>query len=70
MEGKDAIFCGNFCSYRDGWPPCAMAWHASCYSCLGQGAFPMRRVVDEDGNPWHNDAERIKDLNEGVGSVH
>ena len=27
-------------------------------------------MVDEDGNPWHNDAKRFKELNEGVSGVH
>ena len=25
-------------------------WHVKCYECLAQGQFPMKKVVDEEGN--------------------
>jgi len=67
MQG---IFCGNFGVSRDGFLMCRSAWHPECYTCLVEGVFPMRRVVDEDGNPWHNNERRIKDLNTGVAGAH
>ena len=30
----------------------------------------MRRVYDEEGNRWHKDAERVKNLNSGVSGAH
>ena len=30
----------------------------------------MRRVKDEDGNPWHEEERRIKELNTGVKGAH
>ena len=70
VKSMQGIFCGNFGVSRDGFPTCRSAWHPECYTCLGEGVFPMRRVVDEDGNPWHNDERRIKDLNTGVAGAH
>jgi hypothetical protein len=29
---------------------CRKVWHAKCYECLAQGQFPMKKVVDEEGN--------------------
>ena len=28
----------------------------------------MRRIQDEDGNPWHNDARRLREINSAVGA--
>ena len=30
----------------------------------------MRRIEDEDGNPWHKDDKRVMHLNTGVKGVH
>ena len=45
-------------------------WHKECYTCLGQGLFPMAKVADADGNVWFKQAEREKRLNHGVRGAH
>ena len=67
MEG---IFCANFAYSRGGWPPCQRVWHAECYTCLGEGLFPMERIEDEAGNKWHSEDQRRADLNAGVKGAH
>ncbi|KAK1734216.1 hypothetical protein QTG54_014983 [Skeletonema marinoi] len=66
----DGIFCANFLASRDGWPRCQQAWHAECYTCLGQGKFPLEELVDEEGNVWHTQEEREKRVNFGVKGAH
>ena len=70
VKAIQGIFCGNFCYSRGAWDPCRSAWHEECYTCLGKGIFPVRKIVDEAGNPWHKDAQRIHHLNTGVKGVH
>ena len=67
MQG---IVCANFSFSHEGWSPCRGIWHEECYECLGQGTFPIRRMYDEAGNPWHKDEKRIKELNHGMKGIH
>ena len=70
MKLLEGIFCGIFGVSRGHFRACRSAWHAECYTCLGQGIFPVRKVVNEDGNPWHEDEQRVKHLNMEVAGVH
>jgi hypothetical protein len=43
-------FCGNFSSKRGGLVPCQGAWCPGCYVPLGLRVFPIRQMVDNDGD--------------------
>jgi hypothetical protein len=66
----DGIFCVNFCESRNGLPACRKAWHASCYTCLGIGKFPLRTTEDEAGNAWFKQERRAQRINQGVKGAH
>lgn len=67
MQG---IFCANFCESRAGLPECRAAWHAECYTCLGQGLFPMTVTTDLARNQWYKEEDRQRRMNEGVTASH
>jgi hypothetical protein len=65
------IFCRNFSSSRRPWPACQSAWHAECYTSLGNHpTFPLVAIEDEMGNPWHKEEEMQKMLSQGVDGAH
>ena len=66
----EVIFCAYFCESWAGWPACRSMWHEDCYSCLGEGVFPLKVLTDKIGTPWHTQAARSWRLNHGVKGVH
>jgi hypothetical protein len=68
MEG---IFCRNFSSFLDSWPPCQNVWPAECYTSQGElPTFPTIAIEDKLGDPWHKEEERHKWLSQGVDGSH
>jgi hypothetical protein len=45
-------------------------WHAACYTYHEDTKFPMPGIVDEEGNPWHNEDARRRQMMEGVKGSH
>lgn len=70
MKPLQGIFCANFASSRDGWPPCRQAWHGQCYECLGQNWFPLAVLHDEDASEWVKQGQRARRLNSASDGVH
>jgi hypothetical protein len=52
------------------WPACQNVWHAECYECLAPGQFPMKKVVDEEGNVWYKQGQMEDRINHGVRGSH
>ena len=64
------IFCRNYCESQGEWPPCQQVWHEACYECLGQGLFPLKKLEDELGNPWHKQEDHAYRVNHDIKGVH
>jgi hypothetical protein len=64
VKEMQEIYCGNFCISRNG------VWHAACYTYHGETKFPMPGIMDEEGNPWHNEGARRRQMMEGVEGSH
>jgi hypothetical protein len=64
------VFCANFCKPQGSWPACRKAWHASCYECLSQGKFPIKRIKDKEGNKCYKHKKRVHRVNHGVWGAH
>ena len=64
MEG---VFCANYCNSRGNFPPCYQAWHGKCFT-LESAEFPIRRIHDQMGNPWHKDEERVAEIESAAGA--
>jgi len=67
MQG---IHCGNSFTSRNGLPPCHNVWHAVCYTYHGEIKFPMPGIIDEEGNPWHNEEAQHRQMMEGDEGSH
>jgi hypothetical protein len=49
LEPHEGLFCANFLSRRGGFAPCMGAWCPGCYVPLGIKRFPIRQLIDNDG---------------------
>ena len=70
VKEMQGIYCGNFCISQNGLPPCRNVWHAVCYTYHGETKFPMPGIMDEEGNPWHNEDACRWQMMEGVEGSH
>jgi hypothetical protein len=70
VKEMQGIFCGNFCISQNNLPPCHNMWHVACYTYCGGIKFPMPGIVDEEGNPWHNEEAGCWQMMEGVEGSH
>jgi hypothetical protein len=49
LRAVDSIFCANSLSRRGRFAPCKGAWCGPCYQPLGERIFPVKVLLDDDG---------------------
>jgi hypothetical protein len=59
LKNGAGIFCSNFLSDREGFPPCLAAWCGVCYRADPQDPFPVQRVLDDDEEEDLETEERL-----------
>jgi hypothetical protein len=62
-QGIKALFCANFSTSQEGYPPCKKVWCRSCYRRAESDNFQINELKDEDNRPMYDcksDAERYK----------
>jgi hypothetical protein len=62
-QGLKGLFCANFSSSRENYPPCQSVWCGECYRQGESDKFHINKGVDEDGNDMldrESDANRYK----------
>ena len=42
------IFCANFCTSKEHFPPCRVAYCGECYRAYEDDPFPVQRTVDDE----------------------
>jgi hypothetical protein len=70
VKPMDGIFCANFCKSQGSLPACQKTWHARCYKCLGKGKFPLKTMMDKEGNLWFWQEHHEQRINQGVRGAH
>lgn len=47
-KNGSGIFCANFCTHKESFPPCANVWCGSCYRTGEHDPFPVQETLEED----------------------
>ncbi len=63
LGALDGIFCANSLSRRGRFAPCKGAWCGPCYQPLGKRIFPVKVLLDDDGQELVDPSEssRLKE---------
>ena len=64
------LFCANFSARRGPFEPCRSCWCDGCFGYSGDIDFPIRGIVDEDGNPIVRGDEGTRFLTGRAGDMY